>query len=220
MTTPAAIEITRWYLAGFFLFVAGFYGCRLLLARFVGRQPRVTYGRPGTQHWWLSLTFRVFRSLILGLMIARIPWPGLDSLLLPCPALMIAPVIIAGDILLASSFGFVIYCNLFMGKAWRSGVPESRIPPLITDGPFRCSRNPAFLGVQAAQLGFFLALPSVFTFVCLVVGVAVIQMQVRLEERHLAATFGRAYQRYRETTPRWLRIMPCLADAASSRPSV
>ena len=132
---------------------------------------------------------------------------------------MIAPVIIAGNILLASSFGFVIYCNVFMGRAWRSGVPDSQIPPLITDGPFRWSRNPAFLGVQAAQFGFFLALPSVFTFVCLLVGVTVIQMQVRLEERHLAATFGQAYERYKGGTPRWLGVTPCPADAAPSRPS-
>jgi protein-S-isoprenylcysteine O-methyltransferase Ste14 len=61
-----------------------------------------------------------------------------------------------------------------------------------------------FLLIQLAQFGFFLSLPSVFTLVCLVVGMAAIHAQARLEERHLAAHHGEAYRRYRETTPRWL----------------
>ena len=219
MTTLAAIEVSRWYLAGFFLVVAGFYTVRLLLARHKTGFSHVTHGRRGTLHWWLALTFRVFRVTILGLMVARVPWPQLDAYLLPCPALMTAPLVIAGDVLLAVSFGFVLYCNDFMGKAWRSGIPESGAPPLITDGPFRWSRNPMFLGIQCAQFAYFLALPSVFTFLCLVVGVAVIQIQRRLEERHLAAVFGQAYQDYCEQTPRWLRLLPPLASVASSRPS-
>ena len=219
MTTALAIEITRWYLAGFFLFVAGFYTSRLLLARLRRGSSLVTYGRPGSLHWWLSLTFRVFRITILGLMVARVPWSGVDAMLLPCPALLIAPIVIAGDILLAASFGFVLYCHAFMGEAWRSGIAEADLPPLITNGPFRWSRNPTFLGIQGAQLGFFLALPSVFTFICLVVGVTVMQLQVRLEERHLAAAFGQAYRDYCDRTPRWFRLLPARACMTSFRPS-
>ena len=218
--STVVIEATRWYLAGFFLFVAGFYGCRLLLARQRQGFSCVTYGRPGTLHWGLSLNFRVFRAAILILMVARVPWPSLDAFLLTCPPMTIAPVILAGNILITAGFGFVLYCQAFMGRAWRSGIPEEAVPPLITDGPFQWSRNPIFLGIQCGQLGFFLALPSVFTFVCLVVGVTVIQMQVRLEERHLATTFGEAYRRYQDATPRWLRLSPNSSDTAASNPSL
>jgi protein-S-isoprenylcysteine O-methyltransferase Ste14 len=61
-----------------------------------------------------------------------------------------------------------------------------------------------FLLIQAAQVGFLLSLPSVFTLVCLLVGMVAIHAQARLEERHLEARHGEAYARYRAKTPRWL----------------
>ena len=218
MTTAAALEITRWYLAGFFLLVAGFYTVRLVVPRLRSGIRYVTHGRAGTLHWWLYLTFRVFRVTILAAMILRVPWPAFDSYLVPFSALTAAPLMIAGDILLATGFGFVLYCHAFMAEAWRSGIPQGQAPRLITDGPFRWSRNPIFLGVQVAQVGFFLAFPSLFTAVCLFVGLAVIQMQVRLEERHLTTAMGPAYRTYCHETTRWLRIRPAPAVATSSGP--
>ncbi len=208
MTTQAAIEISRWYLAGFFLFVAGVYLLRLVLARRGPVQRHVNYGPPGSIHWWLSLSFRVFRVTILGVFLARVSWPEMDVGLVPFPSFTSATTVIAGDVLLAACFGLVIYCNLYLGAAWRSGIPEGKPPSLITDGPFAWSRNPTFLGVQGAQLGLFLTFPSLFTLICLAAGWFVIQVQVRLEERHLAATVGPAYQAYCDETPRWLRLWP------------
>lgn len=91
-----------------------------------------------------------------------------------------------------------------MADDWRSGIDEVRPGRLITEGPFAWSRNPIALLVQTAQLGLFLSLPSVFTLVCLVVGVWVMQSQVRLEEADLERRLGDAYRAYKARTPRWL----------------
>ena len=61
-----------------------------------------------------------------------------------------------------------------------------------------------FLSILLGQFGFFLALPSVFTAVCLAVGVVVIIRQAMAEERALAAHFGVAWHEYEGRTRRWL----------------
>ena len=91
-----------------------------------------------------------------------------------------------------------------MHEDWRSGIdPRKDKRKLLTGGPFGRSRNPLFLAVMAGQLGFFLALPSVFSLVCLVAGVLVITRQAREEEKALAEKFGEDYERYRVRVPRW-----------------
>ncbi len=77
---------------------------------------------------------------------------------------------------------------------------------LITTAPFTFSRNPMMLGVIVAQLGLFLALPTIFTSVCLAVGIWAVNAQTRVEERALRDRFGAKYQDYEERTPRWLRF--------------
>jgi protein-S-isoprenylcysteine O-methyltransferase Ste14 len=75
---------------------------------------------------------------------------------------------------------------------------------LLTGGPYNRSRNPVFIAVMLGQFGFFLALPSVFSLVCLIAGVTVLIRQARVEERALADFFGDTYEAYRRRVPRWL----------------
>jgi protein-S-isoprenylcysteine O-methyltransferase Ste14 len=60
------------------------------------------------------------------------------------------------------------------------------------------------LCVIVAQVGLFLALPSLFTLVCLVLGVWAVNAQVGVEERLLRQRFGEDYDTYVSHTPRWL----------------
>jgi protein-S-isoprenylcysteine O-methyltransferase Ste14 len=60
-----------------------------------------------------------------------------------------------------------------------------------------------FLGVAAAQVGFFLALPSVFSAICLIVGLSVLQRQVLAEEAHLSGRFSEDYKDYSTRVRRW-----------------
>jgi len=60
------------------------------------------------------------------------------------------------------------------------------------------------LCVLLGQVGLFLALPSLFTLVCLVVGVWAVTAQVGVEERLLRQRLGANYEAYVARTPRWL----------------
>ena len=84
------------------------------------------------------------------------------------------------------------------------GIDPDKRQTLLTEGPFGRSRNPLFLAIMLGQLGFFLALPSIFSLVCLIAGIVVLVGQSYREEVTLTETFGQAYEVYRRQVPRWL----------------
>ena len=61
-----------------------------------------------------------------------------------------------------------------------------------------------YVGVATAQLGFFLALPSLFSLICLAVGLYALYKQIAVEEAHLVTRFNDDYLKYKQTVPRWL----------------
>jgi len=163
----------------------------------------INYGERGSAPWWHRHIFNVFRALILGVCMVRI-FVEIDGWLGVFGPLYYWPVLLAGMLLLIASFTAVNYLQAYMHEDWRSGIdPRKDHGKLLTSGPFSRSRNPVFLAVMTGQLGFFLALPSVFSLVCLVAGVLVITRQAREEEKALADKFGEDYERYRVRVPRW-----------------
>ena len=69
---------------------------------------------------------------------------------------------------------------------------------------FRISRNPIFLGVMTTLLGLFFVIPNAITFMTFVLGVVLINMQVRLEEEYLKTTRGDEYVSYIQRVRRWI----------------
>lgn len=200
-----AEAFSRWFLAIFFVTVALFYTVSISLkTRRAGGVSPVTFGRFPARHWLIHTTFRVFRALILLICLVRVPYPQIDGYLVPIERLWKPALLFAGNGIMLASFVGLIWLHHSMGSHWRSGIPEGDVRPLITTGAYAFSRNPMFLLIQLAQIGFFLSLPSVFTLVCLVVGMAAIHAQTRLEERYLEAHHRDEYRRYKERTPRWL----------------
>lgn len=111
---------------------------------------------------------------------------------------------IAGSAVLAASLLWVVAAQAQMGASWRIGIDAAGQPPLVKKGLFAISRNPIFLGMRFALLGLFLALPTAATLAVLLLGEALMQIQVRLEEAHLQAALGDEYDAYRGRTRRWL----------------
>lgn len=109
-----------------------------------------------------------------------------------------------GNALLTVGFILTMVVHFNMASLWRSGIDPQGPDELKVNGFYAYSRNPMYLGVAAAQLGFFLALPSVFSLVCLLVGLTALYRQVLIEEQHLVSIFNTQYKKYKELVPRWL----------------
>ena len=60
--------------------------------------------------------------------------------------------------------------------------------------------------MRLAQLGFFLAWPTVFSLICLIVGWIAVSVQVELEEAHLQQRFGDGYADYQRAVGRWFLV--------------
>ncbi len=106
--------------------------------------------------------------------------------------------------LLVLSFTWTFIAQMQMGNSWRIGIDVNHKTELVQTGVFRLSRNPIFLGMRLTLLGLLLILPNAMTFAIAVVGEALIQIQVRLEEEFLAKTHGETYREYCKRTRRWL----------------
>ena len=203
-TGSAIVEFTRIYLAVFYSGVAAFYTVRIAAKKRAGT-PEVVF--PGGRHsgtWWNHMLFRGFRFAIWMVCLFRWPFPAIDDYLGIFTALNTGPVVVAGNILLTSGFLFAIAVHFSLGRQWRSGIDPRGPGELRVDGFYRYSRNPMFAAVAVAQAGFLLALPSVFSAVCLVVGLYALHRQALAEEHHLSNRFPEEYTRYRSRVRRWL----------------
>ena len=76
---------------------------------------------------------------------------------------------------------------------------------LITDGPYRFSRNPTYLSLTLLYLGLGIVLDSGWVMILVVPVFLLMDLWVvRREERHLEAKFGEQYLHYKASVRRWL----------------
>jgi len=83
--------------------------------------------------------------------------------------------------------------------------PFSQPGKLVTDGLFRYTRNPMYLGLVIFLTGAWLLLgsfsPGIFVVAFLLIAD---RWYIVNEEQRLTATFGHAYKDYQARTPRWI----------------
>lgn len=76
---------------------------------------------------------------------------------------------------------------------------------LVTEGIYRISRNPAFLGFDLVYLGILMAFFNWLLFAVSVFAVVMFHLQiVNVEEDFLLSVFGDAYVEYRKKVNRYL----------------
>jgi protein-S-isoprenylcysteine O-methyltransferase Ste14 len=109
-----------------------------------------------------------------------------------------------GWVLLGVSLVGMSVAQSDMGRSWRIGIDHANTPILARSGLFGWSRNPIFLGLRLNLVGLFVLLPNAMTLAILLIGEALMQVQVRLEEQHLTGTFGEEYADYCRAVRRWL----------------
>jgi protein-S-isoprenylcysteine O-methyltransferase Ste14 len=159
--------------------------------------------RDDTAHGIIATWFRVLIAAIFGILAALTLGLPVEALG-PLTWLDVSTASIVGGALLAVSLVWIVLAQAHMGQSWRIGIDTGSHPPLVRSGLFGRSRNPIFLGMRLNLAGLLLVLPNAFTLATLLLGEALIQVQVRLEEAYLSAEFGDAYDAYRRDVPRWL----------------
>ena len=86
-----------------------------------------------------------------------------------------------------------------------SPEPWKESTVLETEGPYRFSRNPIYLGYAIAYVGVAVAMDSLIALSLLIPCMVVIDRFVVLREEHyLSRKFGAAYDAYRMKVRRWL----------------
>ena len=84
-------------------------------------------------------------------------------------------------------------------------ITVSRVQRLVTEGPFRYSRNPIYCGMTAALIGLGLLMGTAAPFIVVPAFVLIIdRCFVRPEEAVLETTFGDEYRDYKTRVRRWI----------------
>jgi len=113
-------------------------------------------------------------------------------------------ITLIGIILTWGSLIWILIAQYQMSDSWRIGFDFEEKTALKTHGLFIISRNPIFLGILIADLGFLLLLPNALTL-CTVIGSYIsIETQVRLEEEYLLIKHKEAYKEYKSKVRRWI----------------
>ena len=73
---------------------------------------------------------------------------------------------------------------------------------LVTDGIFRRTRNPLYVGVSVALCGVAVIFSLDWMLILILPACAILAVVLR-EERYLEQKFGDAYRRYKERVPRY-----------------
>lgn len=78
-----------------------------------------------------------------------------------------------------------------------------RTKHLMTDGPYRFSRNPMLIGIYMFYIGVLLWLLRWWPLLVFIVVVIFLSLQVKSEEKRLEADFGDEYRTYKQKVPRY-----------------
>ncbi len=161
-------------------------------------------GNGDTVHDFVGKLFRLTLIAIALIMLAFTFSESIYTILMPIPWLDSTVLGIIGLILLVSALLWVLIAQIQMGNSWRIGIDEKTTSPLVRHGLFVISRNPIFLGMLVMLIGLILTLPTALTLLVTVLGIALIHIQVRLEEPFLLEQYGDDYREYQKQVRRWL----------------
>ncbi len=78
---------------------------------------------------------------------------------------------------------------------------------LVTSGPYAWCRHPMYAGLALSAVGALLVYRT-WTIVFMCGALAGAATKARIEERLLSEQFGEAWERYRDTVPRWMPRRP------------
>ncbi len=198
-------DFLRFFIPLYFIlfFTTAFFGASFIVAKRIGKNPNVlpkddsAYGLIG----------KYFKLCLLGLFLYTILLFLFSDDLFQLYLIHFLDIKIlkyVGIFLMILSFIWVVIAQIHMKNSWRIGIDEESRTELITSGLFKFSRNPIFLGMIVSLIGFFMSLPTMISLLFLILGIILIQIQIRLEEVFLLKQHGENYVDYKNRVRRLL----------------
>ena len=134
--------------------------------------------------------------LIFGLLLnRRLPIPFLPRRM----ARSLGWSLLGGGVLLIGWFEWV------MRQARTPANPYKPVSHMVTQGPFRYTRNPAYLSMTMIYTGIASLANALWAILLLPVALLMVQRGViEREERYLERKFGEEYLRYKAQVRRWI----------------
>ncbi len=142
------------------------------------------------------MTYLLF--LVIGL-VANLFYP------LPLSSLETVVLVLLGLAIIIGGLGIGAFALQAMKKAGVSPLPWKTPGKLVTDGPFRYSRNPIYLSLTLIYLGISIAVNIFWPLASLIFALVIVDRGViRQEERYLEKRFGEEYRSYKLKVRRWI----------------
>ena len=110
-----------------------------------------------------------------------------------------------GGLLIIIGIVVVVWAARLFQRVGTAIKPFETSSALVTDGPYRYSRNPMYLGMVFVLVGVGLVLGTISPFLVVPLFLWLIQQRfIQFEEAALEGTFGSAYTEYKRRVRRWL----------------
>ena len=156
----------------------------------------------------------LFRNLLFTLVVPAsvgvyVPlWLARDT---PRNSGVILAVVVVPFALASGMYAWSIWNFALRGRG--TPLPLDAPKRLVIQGPYQYTRNPMYVALLCALLGWLLLYPRT-VLVAYTVGVAtsVSLFVIGYEEPHLRRLFGTEYDAYRSRVPRWLPRIPRRPD--------
>ncbi len=111
----------------------------------------------------------------------------------------------AGDVAIGLAICLVVWAGGWFRRARTHIDVRKPATSLVTDGPYRFTRNPMYLAATLLYAGICLRMSLGWTLAALVPCLIAMHYGViRREERYLERKFGEAYREYRSRVRRWI----------------
>ena len=97
---------------------------------------------------------------------------------------------------------FFALAILTMKTNWRVGIPEEKTS-LVTEGIYKWSRNPAFVGFDLLYVSMCLMFFNIPLLLVSIWAAVMLHLQILQEEVHMQNMFGEEYKQYKQQTFRY-----------------
>lgn len=110
-----------------------------------------------------------------------------------------------GGVLVVAGVALLLSFNTAFSRMGTAVEPWKPTTAIVTTGPYRITRNPAYLGMALVYVGVALMSDALWVLAPLPVVLAVVDRGViAREERYLERKFGQEYLDYKRRVRRWI----------------